>query len=67
LIHHPFRECPVFWVDGDGTFDVTATLTDSAGNASVSSSATSVTVDTTAPAATIAITAIDTDIVKHQR
>ncbi len=36
---------------GQGTFDVTATLTDAAGNASSNSAATSVTVDTVAPAA----------------
>ena len=36
---------------GNGTFDVTATLTDVAGNVSSNSSATSVTVDTSAPAA----------------
>ena len=42
---------------GDGTFDVTATLTDAAGNASADSAATSVTVDTVAPA--VAITTIE--------
>ena len=36
---------------GQGTFDVTATLTDAAGNASSNSAAASVTVDTVAPAA----------------
>ena len=36
---------------GQGTFNVTATLTDAAGNASSNSTATSVTVDTVAPAA----------------
>ena len=36
---------------GNGTFDVTATLTDAAGNASANSTATSVTVDTAAPPA----------------
>ena len=36
---------------GQGTFDVTATLTDAAGNASANSAAASVTVDTVAPAA----------------
>ena len=36
---------------GQGTFDVTATLTDAAGNPSVPSAAASVTVDTVAPAA----------------
>ena len=42
---------------GDGTFDVTATLTDAAGNPSANSAATSVTVDTVAPA--VAITTIE--------
>ena len=42
---------------GQGTFDVTATLTDAAGNASSNSTATSVTVDTVAPA--VAITTIE--------
>ena len=46
---------------GQGTFDVTATLTDAAGNASANSTATSVTVDTSAPTAAVAITAIATD------
>ena len=46
---------------GDGTFNVTAMLTDVAGNASGNSSATSVTVDTSAPTAAVAITAIATD------
>ena len=46
---------------GQGTFDVTARLTDVAGNAGANSSATSVTVDTVAPTATVAITAIATD------
>ena len=36
---------------GDGTFDVTARLTDAAGNAGANSTATSVTVDTVAPTA----------------
>ena len=36
---------------GQGTFDVTATLTDAAGNASATSTASSVTVDTVAPTA----------------
>ena len=36
---------------GQGTFDVTATLTDAAGNPSATSTATSVTVDTVAPTA----------------
>ena len=36
---------------GEGTFNVTATLTDAAGNASSNSTATSVTVDTVAPTA----------------
>ena len=42
---------------GDGTFDVTAALTDAAGNAGANSTATSVTVDTLAPA--VAITTIE--------
>ena len=42
---------------GDGTFDVTATLTDAAGNPSADSAATSVTVDTVPPA--VAITTIE--------
>ena len=42
---------------GDGTFNVTAALTDAVGNASANSSATSVTVDTVAPTAP-SITAI---------
>ena len=42
---------------GQGTFDVTATLTDAAGNPSVPSAATSVTVDTVPPA--VAITTIE--------
>ena len=42
---------------GEGTFDVTATLTDAAGNASLNSTAASVTVDTVAPA--VAITTIE--------
>ena len=46
---------------GNGTFDVTARLTDAAGNAGANSTATSVTVDTVAPTATVAITAIATD------
>ena len=46
---------------GNGTFDVTARLTDVAGNASANSTATSVTVDTAAPTAAVAITAIATD------
>ena len=46
---------------GNGTFNVTARLTDAAGNAGVNSSATSVTVDTVAPTAAVAITAIATD------
>ena len=46
---------------GQGTFDVTARLTDMAGNAGANSTATPVTVDTAAPTATVAITAIATD------
>ena len=46
---------------GQGTFDVTARLTDAAGNAGANSTATPVTVDTVAPTATVAITAIATD------
>ena len=46
---------------GQGTFDVTARLTDVAGNAGANSSAIPVTVDTVAPTATVAITAITTD------
>ena len=46
---------------GQGTFDVTARLTDAAGNAGANSSATSVTVDAGAPTATVAITAIADD------
>ena len=46
---------------GQGTFDVTARLTDIAGNVGSNSTATSVTVDATAPTAAIAITAIATD------
>ena len=46
---------------GQGTFNVTARLTDVAGNAGANSTATSVTVDTAAPTATVAITAIATD------
>ena len=46
---------------GNGTFNVTARLTDAVGNASANSSATSVTVDTVAPTAAVAITAIATD------
>ena len=46
---------------GQGTFDVTARLTDVAGNAGANSTATSVTVDTAAPTTTVAITAITTD------
>ena len=46
---------------GQGTFDVTARLTDTAGNASANSTATPVTVDAVAPTATVAITAIATD------
>ena len=46
---------------GDGTFNVTARLTDAAGNAGANSSATPVTVDAVAPTAAVAITAIATD------
>ena len=46
---------------GNGTFNVTARLTDAAGNAGPNSTATSVTVDTSAPTAEVAITAIATD------
>ena len=46
---------------GQGTFNVTARLTDAAGNAGPNSTATSVTVDTAAPTAAVAITAIATD------
>ena len=46
---------------GQGTFDVTAGLTDVAGNAGPNSTATPVTVDTAAPTAEVAITAIATD------
>ena len=46
---------------GQGTFDVTAMLTDAAGNASLNSAATAVTVDTSAPTAVVAITAIAPD------
>ena len=46
---------------GQGTFNVTARLTDAAGNAGANSSATSVTVDAGAPTATVAITAIADD------
>ena len=46
---------------GQGTFDVTAGLTDAAGNAGPSSAATPVTVDTSAPTAVVAITAIAPD------
>ncbi len=46
---------------GNGTFNVTAGLTDAAGNVGANSTATSVTVDTAAPTATVAITAIATD------
>ena len=38
---------------GNGTFDVTARLTDTAGNAGANSTATAVTVDTVAPTATV--------------
>ena len=51
---------------GQGTFDVTARLTDVAGNASVNSSATSVTVDTVAPTAP-SITSIPEKRRRHQR
>ena len=46
---------------GQGTFNVTAGLTDIAGNVSANSSATPVTVDAAAPTAEVAITAIATD------
>ena len=46
---------------GQGTFNVTAGLTDTAGNIGANSTATSVTVDTVAPTAKVAITAIATD------
>ena len=46
---------------GEGTFDVTARLTDAAGNAGANSGAFPVTVDAGAPTATVAITAIATD------
>ena len=46
---------------GQGTFNVTARLTDIAGNAGANSTATPVTVDAAAPTATVAITAIATD------
>ena len=46
---------------GQGTFNVTATLTDAAGNAGPNSAATAVTVDTSAPTAVVAITAIAPD------
>ena len=46
---------------GQGTFDVTARLTDAAGNAGATSGAFPVTVDAAAPTATVAITAIATD------
>ena len=46
---------------GQGTFDVTAGLTDIAGNVGANSTATPVTVDTVAPTAEVAITAIATD------
>ena len=46
---------------GQGTFNVTARLTDIAGNVGANSSATPVTVDAAAPTATVAITAIATD------
>ncbi len=46
---------------GQGTFDVTAGLTDIAGNVGANSTATSVTVDAAAPTAEVAITAIATD------
>ena len=46
---------------GQGTFDVTARLTDAAGNAGANSGAFPVTVDAAAPTATVAITAIATD------
>ena len=46
---------------GQGTFNVTARLTDIAGNAGANSTATPVTVDTAAPTAEVAITAIATD------
>ena len=46
---------------GQGTFNVTARLTDVAGNASANSTAVPVTVDTAAPTAAVAITAIADD------
>ena len=46
---------------GNGTFDVTARVTDAAGNAGPNSGAFPVTVDTAAPTAAVAITAIATD------
>ncbi len=46
---------------GNGTFNVTAGLTDAAGNVSANSTAMSVTVDTVAPTAAVVITAIATD------
>ena len=46
---------------GQGTFNVTARLTDIAGNVGANSTATPVTVDTAAPTAAVAITAIATD------
>ena len=46
---------------GQGTFNVTARLTDAAGNAGANSTATPVTVDTVAPTATVTITAITDD------
>src|SRR4029079_15193123 len=44
-----------------GTFNVTATLTDAAGNAGPNSATTSVTVDVLSPTAVVVITAIATD------
>jgi Ca2+-binding RTX toxin-like protein len=46
---------------GNGTFDVTARLTDVAGNVGATSAAAPVTVDTSAPTAEVVITAISTD------
>ena len=46
---------------GQGTFNVTAGLTDIAGNVGANSTATPVTVDTVAPTAAVVITAIATD------
>ena len=52
---------------GEGTFNVTATLTDAAGNASADSTATSVTVDTVAPTAPSITSIPENGGRRHQR